>query len=85
MPRPSQNLCASSSTHLMSASGIIPYPVPWAQQCRHTVGQPATSMHRYSSVTGPGSAMSSPHRARLPLGSEGLAGIDLSYLKAEHA
>jgi hypothetical protein len=39
----------------MSASGITPYPVPCAQQCRHTVGQPATSMHRYSIAVAPGS------------------------------
>src|SRR5689334_23616435 len=39
----------------MSDSGITPYPVPCAQQCRHTVGQPATSMHRYSSAVAPGS------------------------------
>jgi hypothetical protein len=32
----------------MSRSGIIPYPVPCAQQRRHAVGQPATSMHSYS-------------------------------------
>src|SRR5690242_821803 len=39
----------------MSASAITPYPVPCAQQCRHTVGHPATSMHRYSSAVAPGS------------------------------